>query len=103
MKFMQIIDFETERMDEMTELMRQFEAASRASGRAEHPTYRTVLRDRANPDRYVVVVEFDSYEEAMANSSHPDTTAFSQKMAGLVSRPPVFTDCDILEQSEIKW
>ena len=99
---MQIVDFETERMDEMKELMRQFEATSRASGREEHPTYRTVLRDRANPNRYLVVVEFNSYDEAMANSNHPDTTAFSQKMAGLVTHPPAFTDCDILEQSEIK-
>jgi hypothetical protein len=36
-----------------------------------------VTRDRNNPERYLAIVFFDSYESAMANSSLPETQALS--------------------------
>ncbi|MCB5167497.1 hypothetical protein LG634_22040 [Streptomyces bambusae] len=94
-------DFETERADEMRELIRRYEEAARAAGRKLGPTHRTLLRDRANPNRYLAVFEFDSYEDAMANSDAPETTELSGKLAALSLRPPVFTDCDVAESEAL--
>ncbi|MFI1175830.1 hypothetical protein [Streptomyces melanogenes] len=101
MKFAQIIDFETERADEMRELIRQYEETARAQGRKLGPVHRTLLRDRANPNRYLAVVEFDSYEEAMANSDAPETAELAKQLAALSTRPPAFTDCDVAESEDL--
>ncbi|MEU5437003.1 hypothetical protein AB0G73_26965 [Streptomyces sp. NPDC020719] len=101
MKFAQIIDFETERADEMRELIHQFEEKARAEGRKIAPVRRTLLKDRANPNRYLAVVEFNSYEEAMANSDSPETTELSKQLAALSTRAPAFTDCDIQELGDL--
>jgi hypothetical protein len=100
MTFVQIIDFETERIDEMRELVRQ--ADTRAAGRTGGPTHRLVLRDRNTPNRYLVVIEFESFEEAMRNSSDPETSTMTERLAALCTRPPSFTDCDVEEMTELK-
>ncbi|MFD9727334.1 hypothetical protein [Streptomyces sp. NPDC059072] len=101
MKFAQIIDFETDRADEIRELIHQYEQTARAEGRKHGPTHRTLLRDRSNPNRYLAVVEFDSYEDAMANSDAPETAELAQQLAALSTRPPAFTDCDVAESSDV--
>ncbi len=100
MKFAQIIDFETERIDEMRELVREAEQGS--AGRGGGPTHRMVLHDRNTPNRYLVVLEFESFDEAMRNSGDPETTRMAERMAALCSRPPQFTDCDVRESSELQ-
>ncbi|MGW7101850.1 putative quinol monooxygenase [Streptomyces sp. NPDC054883] len=97
MKFAQIIDFETERIDEVRDLMRAYEEQVRSAGRTSTPAARTLLRDRANPNRYLAVVQFESHEDAMANSNAPETSELAQRLSGLMTRPPVYTDCDIAE------
>ncbi|MFJ7072489.1 hypothetical protein [Streptomyces sp. NPDC098781] len=99
MKFMQIIDFETERIEEMRELARESE--QRLAGSNGGPTRRFVLKDRGQPNRYLVVIEFDSYEDAMRNSDDPETTKFAEQMAALCTRPPSFTDCDVQEMTDL--
>lgn len=47
-KFVQIIDFETERIDEMRALSE--DAEKRSAGREGGPTRRLVLKDRNRPD-----------------------------------------------------
>ncbi|MFD7561367.1 hypothetical protein [Streptomyces sp. NPDC059533] len=101
MKFAQIIDFETDRADEMRELIRQYEQTARTEGRKHAPTHRTLLRDRSNPNRILAVVEFDSYEDAMANSNAPETAELARQLAALSTRPPAFTDCDVAESSDL--
>jgi hypothetical protein len=100
MKFVQIIDFETDRIEEMRTLAREMD--EKFAGRSGGPTHRLVLRDRSKPGRCLVVVEFDSYEEAMRNSNDPETTKMAEQMAALCTRPPSFTDCDVVEMTEIK-
>ena len=56
-----------------------------------------VTRDRNNPDRYVIVVFFDSYESAMENSELPETQAFAGKMAAALDGPMVFHDLDLVQ------
>ncbi|MFE2322950.1 hypothetical protein ACFXD5_03310 [Streptomyces sp. NPDC059385] len=101
MKFAQILDFETDRADEIRELIHQYEQTARDQGRTFGPKHRTLLRDRANPNRYLAVVEFDSYEDAMANSNAPETAELAQRLAALTTRPPAFTDCDVEESGAL--
>ncbi|MFE9934292.1 hypothetical protein [Streptomyces sp. NPDC005533] len=101
MKFAQIIDFETERIDEVHDVLRAYEEQARSEGRTGIPVARTLLKDRANAHRYLAVVEFDSYESAMANSDAPETKELAQRLSTLMTRPPVYTDCDIQDQQTI--
>ena len=98
-KFVQIIDFETDRIDELRKLGEEMD--QRFAGRSGGPTHRLVLKDRNRPHRYLVVIEFDSYEQAMANSNDPETTKFAERMAALCTRPPSFTDCDVQEMTQL--
>ncbi|MFI6036874.1 hypothetical protein ACIBBD_22405 [Streptomyces sp. NPDC051315] len=99
-KFVQIIDFETDRIEELRALSE--ETDQRLADRQGGPTHRMVLKDRNHPNRYLVLVEFDSYEEAMRNSADPETGKFAQRMAALCTRPPSFTDCDIQETTRLR-
>ena len=56
-----------------------------------------VTRDRNDPDRYLIVVFFDSYESAMENSNLPETAEFAEKQMALLDGPPTFHDLDIVE------
>ncbi|MFF3870287.1 hypothetical protein [Streptomyces sp. NPDC001978] len=76
--------------------------AKRSAGRENGPTRRLILKDRTQPGRYLAVLEFDSYEEAMRNNEDPETGKFAEQMAALCTRPPSFTDCDVLEMTELK-
>ncbi|MFG2952743.1 hypothetical protein ACGF5O_03295 [Streptomyces sp. NPDC048291] len=98
MTFVQIIDFETDRIDELKALAD--EMGSRPAGRENSPTRRLILRDRSRPGHYLGVIEFNSYEEAMQNSSDPETGKFAEQMAALCTRPPSFTDCDVVDQTD---
>lgn len=100
MKFVQIVEFETERIEEMQKLAE--DADKRMAGRSGGPTHRLVLHDRNKPNHYLVVIEFDSYEDAMRNSNDPETTKMAEQMAALCTRPPSFTDCDVREMTELK-
>ena len=100
MKFVQIVEFETERIEEMQKLAE--DADKRMAGRSGGPTHRLVLHDRNKPNHYLVVIEFDSHEDAMRNSNDPETTKMAEQMAALCTRPPSFTDCDVREMTELK-
>jgi hypothetical protein len=90
MSFVQIIEYETDRPDEMRALgeARMAEAAP-STGRV------TVCRDRDRPNRFFTIVEFPSYEAAMENSARPETSAFAQQMAALCTRGPEFYNLDV--------
>ena len=47
------------------------------------------------------VVEFPSYQEAMANSALPETTAFAQKLPALCSSGPTFRNLDLVRVDEL--
>ncbi|GAA4924160.1 hypothetical protein ACFPM3_31500 [Streptomyces coeruleoprunus] len=98
MKFTQIVDFETERMDEMRALMDEWDAT--AGPRDYGPKRTAILKDRDNANRFYVVVEFDSYDEAMRNSNDPGTTRMAQRLQELCTRPTRFVNCDVLDTQE---
>ena len=68
MKVAQIIEFTTRRIDEFNTGLDEWIAKSDG----ERIPHRAVLRrDRDVPDRYLLMVEFASYELAMENSGRP--------------------------------
>ena len=70
MKFSQIIEFETSRVDEFNAHLDAWMAKSEGH-RIPH---RAVLRkDRDTENLYLLMVEFSSYEVGMENSSRPET------------------------------
>ncbi|GAA4686710.1 hypothetical protein [Phytohabitans rumicis] len=100
MEFVQIIQYETDRADEVRALGEEFRARGRTLDGG--PTRVTVCHDRDHPDRYVTVVEFTSYESAMANSGRPETHEFATRMAELCKAPPRFVNLDVLLRDEFE-
>lgn len=97
MAFVQIIEFTTSRIDEIRQLLDDYRAATEGK--------RTVVRatttvDRDQPNRYVNIVEFASFEDAMRNSELPETSAFAEQMAKLCDGPATFHNLDVVERME---
>jgi hypothetical protein len=95
MAFVQIIEFETSRIEEMRAIGDQWEAAAGDDRRARR---RIMCQDRDNPRRYCNIVFFDSYEEAMENSNLPITQEFAQKMMALGDGPPTFHNLEVMDE-----
>ncbi|WP_155056432.1 hypothetical protein [Streptomyces blattellae] len=98
MKFVQIIDFETERLEEMEQQLQQF--VQHNAGKGGGLIHRILLRDRDNPGRYLALLKFDSYDEAMRNSEDPETTKLAEQLGA--SSIGERTNCDVLDMSELK-
>lgn len=94
MEFVQIIECRTSRLDELRELEREWEKATDG----KRTLRRSILtRDRNDPNRYLILAFFDSYESAMVNSNLPETNEFGEKQASLLDAPMAFTDLDIVD------
>src|SRR3954468_23711851 len=94
MGFVQIIAFNSSKIDEMRKLDQEWD--KRAG--SETTARRGVLcEDRDNQGRYVQVVFFDSYESAMKNSELPITQEFAEKMSALADGPPTFYNLNVVE------
>lgn len=93
--FVQIIEWSSSRLDDIKAL-----SEGRAQEMADEggPVRLTVTANRDVPNRYMTIVEFESYELAMANSANPKTDAFAQKMAELCDGPPTFYNLDVVER-----
>lgn len=100
MKFVQMIEFETDRIDDMRSAVEQ--ADQQVTGREGGPTHRLVLQDRGNPRRFFVLVEFASPEDARSNSDAPQTARMAEQLAAMCTSGPSFTDCDVREATELK-
>jgi hypothetical protein len=94
MSFVQIIDLRTKNVDEIQNLEREWEKATEG----KRTLRRSILgRDRNDPDHYLVLAFFDSYESAMVNSDLPETNEFGQKQSALVDGPMQFIDLDVID------
>lgn len=93
MPFIQIIEFTTSRFEEGEKLLDQYRGEMGDRLKASRST---VCKDRDRPNHYVSIVEFDSYEDAMANSRMPETDAMSKSLASLADGPPTFLNLDVV-------
>jgi hypothetical protein len=94
-KFVQIIEYKTSKIDESLKIDDEFSATQTKDSPARHVL---VCSDRDNKGRYFTIVEFDSYEDAMANSDSPETKEFSEKQMKLADGPPTFYNLDVLRE-----
>ncbi len=98
MRFIQFIEFETDDIDAFTaEVDRWVEQSAgwRTASRS------TLCADRDHPGRYVNIVEFPSYEEAMTNSNDPRTQEFAARMASMTGEGRTFRNLDVLKVNEL--
>jgi len=98
MAFVQVIEMTTTKFAEVQELMGEWVAATEGRRSARQVL---LARDRERPDAYVQVVEFPSYEEAMANSALPETAAFAQRLSALCASGPAFRNLDVVRAEEL--
>jgi hypothetical protein len=94
MGFIQIIEFKTDKFDELMALEDEWRAATEGKRTLRRAI---VARDRNDPDRHLVFAFFDDYDSAMVNSNLPETTEFGQKQQAIVDGSMSFTDLDILD------
>lgn len=92
MAFIQIIEVTTTRLDEIQTLMDEWVTKTEGKRKAHRST---LTADRDRPNSYIEIVEFTSYEEAMANSNLPETGEFAEKLTKLCDAPPTFRNLDV--------
>ena len=97
--FVQIMEFDTSRIEEVDALSRQLQ---KEQGDALLATKATITEDRERRGHYCIIVEFDSYENAMKNSEDPVTGKYAEKMAELLDGPPAFRNLDVVSVQEIR-
>jgi hypothetical protein len=96
--FVQLIAFDTDRIDEGQKLIDEYRTAMKGKATAR----RSILaKDRDKTNRYVNVVFFDDYESAMKNSQLPETQELSEKLMKLATGEPTFYNLDVLDDHEM--
>ena len=95
-RFVQIIEYQTSRFDEVLALGKERERNDMDSLARRV----TVTADRDRPGTYLTIVEFDSAESAEENSKRPETQQFAEQMAKLADGPPKFYNLDLQHQFE---
>ena len=98
MAFIQLIEITSSRVSEIEALTEEWRAQT---GGQRTAVRGTLTEDRDRPGTYLQIVEFGSYEDAMANSRLPATAAFAERMAALCDGPPVFRNLDVISVEEM--
>jgi len=95
MAFIQIIEFRSDKIDEMRRLDGEWRARAKSEGATAQ---RGILcADRDNAGRYLQIVFFDSFADAERNSNLPVTQEFAGKLMALGNGEPTFYNLDVLE------
>lgn len=90
--FVQLIEFHTQRIDDVQAVTGQW-AEAIGLDRAARWEIAGADQDRANA--YVQIVAFPDHDAAMANSNHPATTEFADKLRKLCDADPTFRNLDV--------
>jgi len=98
MAFVQIIEMTTNRPDEVEALVTEWRSQTESRRTAQRGTF---TKDRDRPDTYVQIVEFASFEDAMANSDLPETAAFAERLTKLCDGPMTFRNLDVQRVEEL--
>jgi hypothetical protein len=95
MKFAQIIEFSTDRIEEFNANL----DAWKVKTEGQRIPHRAVLRaDRDSHNRYLLMVEFDTHELAMENSARPETGEFAAALTEICDGPLSFRNLDVLRE-----
>jgi hypothetical protein len=98
MKFAQIIEFSTGRIDEFNARLDEWMA--RSDGH-RIPHQAVLRRDRDAQDRYLLMVEFACWEQGMENSRRPETGEFAAFLAGISDGGLTFRNLDVLREENL--
>jgi quinol monooxygenase YgiN len=95
MTFIQIVDYETDRAAEIDAVMRSGLAERMDSG--DSPTFIRLeqAQDHDNPNHFMTIVEFPSYEAAMVNSNRPETDSMANELAAMCTKGPEYRNLDV--------
>src|SRR3954453_21962112 len=93
MKFVQIMEVTTDKFDEFEALHERWLAATEGERTTE---LEWVLRDREDPNRYVIVVQFDAFDKAKRKNPSTATADIASKMNELADAPTVFRNLDLI-------
>jgi hypothetical protein len=98
MKFTQVIEFATTRIDEFDARLDVWKTQTEGH-RIPH---RAVLRkDRNEADVYLLTVEFSTYELAMENSARPETGEFAAFLTDISDSPLKFRNLDVCREEDL--
>jgi hypothetical protein len=98
--FIQIIEYQTSRMDEVADLGSQFrDQTAQATG--AKPLGGTVTADKDRPGYYLSIIEFESGEAAAEASNRPETQEFFGRLSALMDGPPKFYNLEVLDKWEM--
>jgi len=89
-----VIEWKTSRIDEVRKLNEEWRDRFPTMG----PTRVLLCSDREDSVKFLTIVEFASYDEAMNNSADPATSEFADRMSALCDGPPVFHNLDVLDE-----
>jgi predicted small metal-binding protein len=92
--FVQVIEFRTSRIEDFQATVRQW---AEAIGPDRGARWAVTGADRNSPGGYLQMVVFDDYRSAMANSNHPATGEFAQRLGKLCDGEPAFHDLDVCD------
>ena len=98
MRFIQIIEFTTSRAGELDAMLDEWLEKTQGKRTA---TRGVEARDRDRPNTYVQIIEFPSFEEAMANSELPETAEVAARLAELCDGPPTFRNLDVARDMQM--
>ncbi len=98
MAFIQVIEITTTRPDDVEALTSEWRTKTAGRRTAQRVTF---TEDRERPNTYVQIVEFPSYEDAMANSDLPETTFFAERLGELCEGTLLFRNLDVRSVEEM--
>jgi hypothetical protein len=90
--FVQLIEFDTDDIAEYDAIVDRWATAIGANRTVR---WSLAAADRDRPGRYVAVVEFPGYTQAMANSGHQATAAFLKELQSISSSEPQFRNLEV--------
>ena len=94
--FLQLFEFTTARLAD-------FEATEdqwvEAIGDERTARWAITTEDRSRPGTYLQIVAFPDHDAAVANSGHPATGVFADRLGKLADTPPTFRDLDVRRAS----
>ena len=98
MKFVQIIEFKTSRIDDFHANLDAW--ITRTQGN-RIPHHAVLSRDRDTDNRYLLMVEFASYDRGMENSNRPETSEFAAVLAEISEAPLAFQNLDVIREEDL--
>ncbi len=92
MSYVQIIEFVTRDPQQMKDLGEKYLQESAGTSKVKRAM---IYHDRAEPKRYVAVVEFENREDSFDNENMPEYEDFAEGLAELSEIPLVYRSLEL--------